>query len=457
MSIARWLVLAAALPVLAAGGARVEVSVHLDRPQAGAEAFVQRGALPAPGTPGAADLLPQLVRNASFEMTPPVSPLPLPEAWGDVEGWDYVRCGSKRVLVRRKRGADRDPLVLADDKRWGTYRLSLVARKIDGPGGFCVLFEVSGRRTHLRWTLGALGNGYHVLEKVRGGEAQRLGPPVVGRIEAGRCYKIEVWRRRKRIKFALNGHLIHSVRERMPDGGIGLAGADARAEYFDIRVHGGRDDLKYQLDHPAEARRSTVAAGWHPLRSEGNDVAYKWDFLYPFNSYVCQSIKVRTFQGGDAGICQHGVPVTAGATYRGRLHVRCFRENRVVVSLRGRDGTVYARQVVGEPAEEWKRFEIALQPSASDPKADFCITTTRGGIVWVDDVSLVKEGSAGAGGLRRGAVAALRERRPQVLLWPVGPGAAHYDWRDGVGAVDHRPVTSVVGAGGEVFVAGSNA
>jgi len=460
MNALRWMLLVAVLPALAAGGeaARAAVIVHLDRPARSASALLEGGAVPAPGTPGAEGLLPQLLRNASFEQTPPAKPLPLPRKWGKVEGWDYRSCGSKRMLVRTRRGQGSDVLVLASGRDWAEYHLKLIARKIDGPGGFCILFEVSGRRTHLRWTLGALGNRYHVLEKVRDGHAERLGPAVVGRIEAGRCYRIDVrrFKQKKETEFSLDGRLVFSVRERMPDGGIGLADGDATAEYFDMSVHGRKKTPLFLLDHPSEGRRSTLSAGWEPLADPRNAVAYKWDLLYPANSHLSQQIEVRKFVGGDAGIRQRGVPVTAGRAYRGRIHLRRFGRPRAVVSLRSAGGKVYAQQALGEPTDVWKPFDFALTPSATDPKADFCITAAPDGIVWVDQVSLVAEGSAGAGGVRREVVDRLRKQRPGILRWPAGPGLRQCDWRDGVGPMDERPVTAVTGGEGSVFEAASN-
>ncbi len=461
MNTLRSMLLVAALPTLAAGGeaARAEVVVHLDRPARSASAFLEGGAVPAPGTPGASGLLPQLLRNASFEEAPPARLLPLPRKWGKVEGWEYRSCGSKRMLVRTRRGQGNDVLVLASGRDWAEYHLKLMARKIDGPGGFCILFEVSGRRTHLRWTLGALGNRYHVLEKVRDGHAERLGPAVVGRIEAGRCYRIEVrrFKQKKETEFSLDGRLVFSVRERMPDGGIGLADGDATAEYFDLTVRGRKNALLFLLDHPSEGRRSTLSAGWEPLADPRNAVAYKWDLLYPANSYFGQQIEVRKFIGGDAGIRQRGVPVTAGTAYRGRIHLRRFGRPRAMVSLRSADGKVYAQQDLGEPTDVWKPFDFVLTPSATDPNADFCITAAPDGIVWVDQVSLVAEGSAGAGGVRREVVDRLRKQRPGILRWPAGPALRHYDWRDGVGPVDGRPGTAVTGGGRSVFEAAPNA
>lgn len=447
------LVMAAA----AAGGEPAAVTVHLDRPATDVAAWLAAGVLPAPGTPGAASLLPQLVRNPSFEQMPKPTSLRLPEAWGKAEGWDYVTAGSKRMVVRRRRGRGKDVLLLASKKRWGTYRYQLIARKIDGPGGFCVLVEVTSAKTHLRWTLGAKGNRLHVLEKVRGGQAEQLGPGVVGRIEAGRAYKLEVWRRKGEMRFALNGRLIHRVKAEMPDGGIGLADADAAAEYLDVAVYGSKDTPRFLLDHPAEARRPTVAAGWEPLLDEGNDATFAWDWLYPHNSSLSQSIRVRLNPGGDLGIRQREIPIDAGKTYRGHVSLRAKTPATVTVSLRSRAGRILASQVFADVAEAWKSYALTLKPTAGDKAADLCITVSGVASVWVDQVTLAADGAAAPSGLSVEAVAALRKARPLLLRWPAGPGLPHYVWRDGVGPPHGRHAAATTDGTRGSFIAAPNA
>ena len=457
--LAAWLTVLVAVSVTSsAAPTDIEVVVHLDKPIAHASPLLHGHALPGPGDARAAALVPQLLRNRSFESTPPGTPRPIPKEWapaaGAAAGWQLLSCGAKRVLVRRALGQG-DALLLAPRKRWGRYTLSLIARKTGGPGGLCVLFEVRNAKTHLRWTLGAMGNRYHVLEKVRGGEAERLGTPVVGRIETGRCYRIEVERREKELRFVLNGRLMHHFKDvRMPSGGIGLAGADATAEYFGLAVHGKGKAPRFLLDDPAEATRDTVSTGWEPLRDPRNDVAYDWDSLYPANSHFAQSIKVEKFVAADAGLRQRGLAVQAGKAYRGRVHLRAQGKTAVVVSLRTQGGKVLASQRLAEPAETWNAFEFVLRPSAACPTADFCITATAKGTVWVDQVSLVQEGAATPYKLRADVVKALRRLKPPMLRWPAE--AMGYDWRQGIGPVDARHVATCTAAATPSFAPAPN-
>jgi hypothetical protein len=185
-------------------------------------------------------------------------------------------------------------------------------------------------------------------------------------------------------------------------------------------------------------------------------VTCRWDSLYALNSNFSQRIEVRKYAGGDAGIRQGGIPVTAKAAYRGRAHLRSTVRAAVVVSLRSRQGQVFARQELGGLTDTWKAYDFELVPDASDPSADFCLSATGAGILWVDQVSLSRSDAIGPGGLRRDVADAVRALKPTALRWPAGPGAADYDWSACVGPRDERPVTSVTDGSRTAFESAPN-
>ena len=61
--------------------------------------------------------------------------------------------------------------------------------------------------------------------------------------------------------------------------------------------------------------------------------------------------------------------------------------------------------------------------------------------VWVGESSRI----ANIGGVRKALVDALRAVRPAVVRWPGGCFADSYDWRDGVGPRQQRPVRTSSG------------
>jgi len=424
-------------------GTESAFTVHLDRSAGTASPLLYGLSLPAPGSPEGRLLSPELLRNGSFELAPPGKAIPLPQGWAAAKGWHLASCGPKRIIVRSELG-EGDPLVLVGNRLWKNYHISLLARKTGGPGGFQVLFEVRDAENHVQWTLGAGGNQWHVLESVGRGRPRDLAPPVVGRIEPGRAYRIDISVRDRDITCSLDGRLIHRLAgAQFPTAGLGLGAADATAEYLDLTVRSAPEVPLFLLDEPVDATKDGVSAGWEPACSPGNVTGYKWEFVYPANSQFSQRIGVDKYAGGDAGIRQRGIPVEAGAALRGRIALRGTVGLAALVSLRGRDGTVYAQQELRDIRAKWTDYDLNLVPSGTDPAAEFCLSVTGTGTVWTDGASLIRGGDFGPLGVRREVADALRALRPAVLRWPTGLAAPNYDWRRGLGPIAERPIAAI--------------
>lgn len=113
----------------------------------------------------------------------------------------------------------------------------------------------------------------------------------------------------------------------------------------------------------------------------------------------------------------------------------------------------------GGPLARWKRAAVArLADSRIDVLFDEPIGTIApevyghftehlGGViydgVWVGERSRVPN----VGGVRKALVDALRLIKPSVVRWPGGCFADSYDWRDGVGPLEKRPVRTNFWAG----------
>jgi len=406
--------------------------------------------LPAPGSPGARLFLPELVRNGSFERPALRGPLPTPPGWMPSEGWELRACGGRMVIVRTSQESDQ-PLVLVGKRKWRDYHLSLLARKTGGTGGLRILFEVQDQKNHVRWTLGARGNTRHILESVGAGRARPMARPVVGRIETGRLYRIDISLRRGTLLCSLDGRLVHRVGKAMkPFAGIGLGAAGATAEFLAIEAErpGGGEPL-FLLDDPAKAPLDQLADGWQAVRPEGCRVRFLWDHLYPFNGRFSQRIKVEKVGGG---IAQSGIPIRQGTTLVGQVHLRGKGAPPVWVELRSPDGKVAARAALGRPGETWRNHLFRLRPALSTSDATLMIALEGTGTVWVDGVSLLPEGERAW--MRSGFLESLRRLGPTLLRWPAGPGALDYEWRRGVGPRAERPPRAALAAeGGRFFPA----
>jgi alpha-L-arabinofuranosidase len=97
---------------------------------------------------------------------------------------------------------------------------------------------------------------------------------------------------------------------------------------------------------------------------------------------------------------------------------------------------------------EWKKYELILQPEATEPKAELRIFLKSGNSVDLEHVSLfpVDTWNGHVNGLRKDLARALADLRPGVFRFPGGcivegtDSATRYDWKKSVGPVENRPL-----------------
>lgn len=196
---------------------------------------------------------------------------------------------------------------------------------------------------------------------------------------------------------------------------------------------------------------------WERYPDDRNDdygLSFKWDDAahYPQR----RSAKVETgekpvpehsvrVEAGDGAVTRHGlyqprVPVRAGAAYRGSLWMKTEGYTGGVTLALESDvnvGETYAEASVGNVTGDWRRYEVTLRPSKSDPLARLCVLFNGRGRVWVDQVSLMPADAA-PGGARADVFELVRNVRPAFIRWPGGNVAQDYRWLWGVGPRDER-------------------
>jgi alpha-L-arabinofuranosidase len=128
------------------------------------------------------------------------------------KGWKPLRGKwSTRRGVLRQTADETDCRIIAGDRNWSNYTLSLKARKLGGAEGFLVMCSVRDENQWIWWNLGGWGNRQHGLEQCIGGNKSMLGKQVPGRIETGRWYDIRIQFSGDKIRCYLDGQLIHDV------------------------------------------------------------------------------------------------------------------------------------------------------------------------------------------------------------------------------------------------------
>ncbi|MBR4172215.1 MAG: hypothetical protein IKR48_11245 [Kiritimatiellae bacterium] len=139
-------------------------------------------------------------------------------------------------------------------------------------------------------------------------------------------------------------------------------------------------------------------------------------------------------EGGEAGICQHGIGIRGGVAHTFKAVVRAFNSDAVPMVLRissGDNRTLVEREFSVKPksSTEWTR--IALEFTLDK---DTSVTISIGvkgrhyGVVGV--VSLMPADNFR--GMRADVVEHLREIGTSVIRWPGGNFAGEYRWRDGL-------------------------
>lgn len=127
----------------------------------------------------------------------------------DFAGWKPLGGGRWAVQdgALRQSAADREFVrIVAGDRSWTDYTLTLKARKLAGREGFLVLFHNGDDEDRTWWNLGGWENSRHGIE---------IGStldPKEGSIETGRWYDLEVEVRGLAVKCRMDGKLVHDVR-----------------------------------------------------------------------------------------------------------------------------------------------------------------------------------------------------------------------------------------------------
>lgn len=140
------------------------------------------------------------------------------------------------------------------------------------------------------------------------------------------------------------------------------------------------------------------------------------------------------------GIGQGGLGVIAGREYVGHAWLAGDADAAPVeISLAWGDGGG-DRQIVAvsELKPDYSRVEFRFVPQAGSENARLEITARGRGRLRIGTLSLMPADNLH--GMRADTVALLKELDSPIYRWPGGNFVSGYDWRDGIGDRDRRPV-----------------
>ncbi|MCL7046381.1 hypothetical protein MKW94_002010 [Papaver nudicaule] len=138
-----------------------------------------------------------------------------------------------------------------------------------------------------------------------------------------------------------------------------------------------------------------------------------------------------------------------GKTYNVVFHIRSLGSVDISVSLASTNGSqiLASSNVIASSSEvsNWRKFELQLEAKGSDHYARLQFTTTKKGVIWLDQVSAMPVDTYKGHGFRKELVQMLEGLKPRFIRFPGGcfvegvrlPNA--FRWKDTVGPWEERP------------------
>lgn len=150
-----------------------------------------------------------------------------------------------------------------------------------------------------------------------------------------------------------------------------------------------------------------------------------------------------------------GIGVKQGAEYRFSVWARIpdggkngkIRVELVDTKSMG-ESQAFASQHISIDSKDWKKYQVVLKPSVTNPKATLRIFLDAPVTVDLEHISLfpVDTWKGHENGLRKDLVQALADLKPGVFRFPGGcivegtDLATRYNWKNSVGPVENRPL-----------------
>lgn len=137
-----------------------------------------------------------------------------------------------------------------------------------------------------------------------------------------------------------------------------------------------------------------------------------------------------------SGVSQGPFSLKTDEVYKGTIWAKGDGNAKLTVAFVSGNKNV-ASQAIGTPGEEWKKYEFSLEAGQYEGDAELRIGAS-GGIVQIDQISMMSQSAINIGGFRPDIYKAVQELGPTNLRWPGGGYAAQYRWKWGIGPQEDR-------------------
>lgn len=198
---------------------------------------------------------------------------------------------------------------------------------------------------------------------------------------------------------------------------------------------------------------------WSPIGDEGSVLLVTdWSSLFERNKValrmeiLCDSEGPNQCPVGGVGVYNPGywgMNIEEGESYHVVLWVRSTGSVNLSVSFTSSDGLqiLAASNIIASSSEiqDWTKKELILKAAATDHYARLSLTSSKKGIVWIDQVSAMPVNTFKGHGFRKGLATMLADLKPAFIRFPGGCFVEgswlrnSFPWRQSIGPWEERP------------------
>ncbi|KVH99596.1 Alpha-L-arabinofuranosidase, C-terminal [Cynara cardunculus var. scolymus] len=162
---------------------------------------------------------------------------------------------------------------------------------------------------------------------------------------------------------------------------------------------------------------------------------------------VCDSDGVNACPVGGVGVYNPGywgMNIERGKSYKLVMYIRSLSSINMTVSLTGMQ-TLATTDIIATDVSNWKKMEVILEAKATDHNSRLELKSSRKGVIWFDQVSLVPMDTYEGHGYRNDLFKMVADLKPGYIRFPGGSFVTGnflrnaYRWKDTVGPWEERP------------------
>ncbi|KAM3293153.1 hypothetical protein ACQJBY_036616 [Aegilops geniculata] len=142
-----------------------------------------------------------------------------------------------------------------------------------------------------------------------------------------------------------------------------------------------------------------------------------------------------------------GMNIEEGKSYNLVMYIRSLESVELTASLTCSDGlqNIAAAVIVDTNVSDWRKIEMQLLAKGTCRTSRLELTTSKRGVIWIDQVSLIPSETYKGHGFRKELIHMLMDLKPRFLRFPGGTFVEGkmlrnaFRWRETIGPWEERP------------------